>query len=81
MTGTVRVFINERGLDVPANATVAEAVSALDAGFTGQLAQGRATITDGRGIAVPLDAPVHAGAILRVVVSARARDQEADAHP
>ena len=81
MSGTVRVFVNERGVDAPAGATVAEVVGAFDPAFAEQLASGRASVTDGRGIALSLDSAVHGGAILRVVVSARARDQEADAHP
>ena len=81
MTGPVRVFVNERGVDAPAGATVSEVVVAFDPAFAAQLANGRATVTDGRGIALPLDSAVHGGAILRVVISARAREQEADAHP
>ena len=81
MSGTVRVFVNERGVDAPAGSTVSEVVTAFDPAFAEQLTSGRATVTDGRGIALPLDSPVQGGAILRVVVSARAREQEADAHP
>jgi hypothetical protein len=42
---------------------------------------GTARVTDGRGIALDPDAAVYAGAILRVVVSARRRGEEPDAQP
>jgi hypothetical protein len=38
-------------------------------------------VTDGRGIALDPGGPVYPGAILRVVVSARRRDEDPDAHP
>jgi hypothetical protein len=46
-----------------------------------QVAAGRARVTDARGIDLPLDAPLAAGSILRVIVSARrsAEDSDADA--
>jgi hypothetical protein len=42
-------------------------------------AAGTALVTDARGIAVPLDALLAAGAILRVVVRARRGTPDADA--
>ena len=36
-------------------------------------------MTDARGIAVPLDAPLEAGSILRVVVRARRGEPDTDA--
>jgi hypothetical protein len=75
----LRVFVNERIVAVPAGSTVNEAVERLDAALVTALAEGRATLTDGRGL--PLDAarPVHAGAIIRVVVSSRSTASGADA--
>ncbi len=81
MTGAIRVFVNERGLRVPAGATVAEAVAAFDPALAGRLEGGGATVTDARGIALASDAPLFAGAILRVMVSARRSREPGDAHP
>ena len=81
MTGAIRIFVNERGLLVPAGATVSEAVTAFDPSLAGSLEGGGATVTDARGIAVAPDAPLFAGAILRVIVSARRNREPGDAHP
>jgi hypothetical protein len=54
-------------------------VSRFDAVLGERLARGEAQATDGRGIAVPATQPLAAGAIVRVVVSARRREGDADA--
>lgn len=77
----IPVFINEQRVELPAGATAAEAVALFDAALATRLAAGEAHITDGRGIRIAADQPVHAGAILRVVVSSRRNQDEADAHP
>jgi hypothetical protein len=79
MTGTIRCFVNERGQSVPAGATVREAVAALDAALADRVVKGEAYVTDARGIRVPSDHPLTGGAILRVVVSARAAVDDPDA--
>jgi hypothetical protein len=79
MTGTIRCFVNERGQSVPSGATVREAVAAFDAGLADRLGKGEAYVTDARGIRVPADHPLTGGAILRVVVSARAAVDDPDA--
>jgi hypothetical protein len=68
---TVRVYVNERTVDVASGATVLAAVQAFDLALAPALADGTAYVTDGRGIRVALDQPVAAGSILRVVRSAR----------
>lgn len=68
---TVRVFVNERPLELPAGATVGEAVRRFDRDLGERLARGEAYVTDGRGIRVGEAASVHGGAIFRVVVSNR----------
>lgn len=73
---SIRVFVNERPVDVPAGASVAAAVAGLDAALGDELASGTARATDARGIEVDPAAVVHAGAIFRVV----ARRTGADAH-
>lgn len=81
MSEPIRVFVNERGVQVPAGASVIEAVMAFDSALGERLRGGGASVTDGRGIALPPDAPLYAGAILRVLVSARRERNRADADP
>ena len=47
--------------------------------YGGQDAGGAAYVTDGRGIEIDPSTPLMSGAILRVVVRARARSADADA--
>lgn len=72
-------FVNERPVSVSAGATVADAVRAFDSALADRLAAGEGRVTDGRGIDLPLDNPVHAGTILRAVISARRPAAEPDA--
>ena len=80
MTGSVLVFVNEQPVRVPPEAKMADAVRAIDEGLATKLAEGAAQLTDGRGIALEPTATVFPGAIVRVVVSARARSPESNAH-
>ena len=77
----MRVFLNAMPLDLAPGATVREAIAAHDPAMAEQVAAGRAQVTDARGIDLPLDAPLAAGSILRVIVTARrpAEDSDADA--
>jgi hypothetical protein len=84
VTELIRVYVNERALDVPPGTVVSAAVAALDPGLGAAVAEGRAYVTDGRGIRLGADAPLTAGAILRVVRPAKhpaANDDQDDAHP
>jgi hypothetical protein len=74
---TTRVYVNERAVDVPSGESAAAAVRAADAELGEALADGRAYLTDGRGVRISPDAALEAGAILRVVRSTKAGD---DAH-
>ncbi|NNG14874.1 MAG: hypothetical protein HKM89_00245 [Gemmatimonadales bacterium] len=80
MTTPVRVFVNERPLEVPAGATARDAVRAADRGLERRLDDGSAYLTDGRGIRLAPETPLTAGSILRVVVTARQRIEGVDAH-
>ncbi len=80
MSDPIPVFIDERLVRLDPGATVADAVDAFGGEAPARLAAGTAYVTDGRGIRLPADAPLHAGAILRLVVSARQARDEADAH-
>jgi hypothetical protein len=66
----MRIFINDKPLDVAPGTSVRGAVEAFDPALAFDLG-GRAQATDGRGIALlPADV-LHAGSILRVMRSAR----------
>ena len=70
---TLRAFVNERPVTVPRGARVRDAVKALDLRLADQVEAGEAYVTDARGVQVTADDPVgEAGAVFRVVVSARA---------
>jgi len=77
MTPTIRVFVNAVPVDLPVGSGVSAAILALDTALAEQVSAGTAYATDGRGIQVAADSPLSAGAILRVVVSAR-RSQNVD---
>ena len=81
MTAPLPVFVNEHRVELGAGGTAVAAVAVFDATLAGKIDSGDAYITDGRGIRIAPDQPVHAGAILRVVVSSRRNKDEADAHP
>jgi adenosine deaminase len=72
MADALRVFVNERPVDVARGATVRDAVAAFDGALAELVVGDAAYVTDGVGR--PLDAgdPVReAGAVFRVVVTAR----------
>jgi len=67
----MRVFINDKPIDVPAGSRVRDAVAAADAGLA-RLLESAAYVTDAAGRPVDPGDPVgEAGAVFRVVVSAR----------
>jgi len=68
----LRVFVNERPVEVPRGATVRDAVRSFDRGLADLLATESAYVTDARGLPVDAgDAISEAGAVFRVVVSAK----------
>lgn len=71
MAQEIRVFLNERGLTLPAGAVVRDALRAIVPELLPSCETGQAFVTDGRGIAVTLDTPLQAGAILRAARSSR----------
>lgn len=78
-TEPLTAFVNERRVSVPAPATALDAVRAFDPGLAAALLEGRAYLTDGRGVRRGADQQIVQGDILRVVSRAR-RLPEADAH-
>lgn len=76
----LRVFVDERPVSVPPDAVARDAVAALDPALLARLEDGTAYLTDARGIRLEAGAPLAAGAIVRVVRSARrSADSDADA--
>jgi len=68
----MRVFINDKAVDVPRGAHVRDAVAAADAALARLLEGSSAHVTDSAGRPVDAGDPVgEAGAVFRVVVSAR----------
>ena len=77
---TVRVFVNERGVDAPEGGTVADALRAFNPALAERIEGGDGYVTDARGIAIPLDARLGTGTILRAVPGrARVDGPDADA--
>jgi len=74
----VRVFVNERGVTVPAGASALDAVKVNFPEDAEGIAAGRLRLTDSRGLPVPPDTLVTGGSIFRVV-AARERLEEASA--
>ena len=64
---TVRVFVNERGVDVPRGATALDALRALDATEASRVEAGERALVDSRGLPTTSDAPAFAGAIYRTI--------------
>jgi hypothetical protein len=63
----LRVYVNGRGVSVPAGAVALDAVRALFPEQAAEVADGTARLTDSRGLPTPFDTPLVGGAILRVV--------------
>ena len=75
MSESVRVYINGKPIDVEASVTALEAVATWDDTQATAIRGGERMITDSRGIMIGNDAPVHNGAIFRIV---RARQSVGD---
>jgi hypothetical protein len=75
----MRVYLNAIPLDLDPGTDVRGAIVAHDPVMAEKVAAGFAYVTDARGIELPLDAPLAAGSILRVVVSARRAAASGDA--
>ena len=72
---SVRVYVNERGVSVPAGSVAIDAVRALFPEQADEVAAGKLRLTDSRGLPIPSDTALSGGAIFRVVpVRERAED-------
>ena len=65
----LRVFVNERGVDVPRGATALDAVRALDGAEATRVEAGERSIVDSRGLPTAPDAAAFAGAIYRTITA------------
>lgn len=63
----LRVFVNERGVSVPAGSVALDAVRALFPEQADDIVAGRARVTDSRGLPIDAATPLHGGAIFRVL--------------
>ena len=77
----IRVFVNEKPVDVSAPATVADAVTAFDADLGTALLAGTARATDARGIDMAATEPVGPGSIIRILTSSRPHVLTSDERP
>jgi hypothetical protein len=75
----MRIFVNERPVDAAEGSDALSAVRQFDSALARTVEQGGGYITDGRAIRLSGNEPLSAGAILRVVVSARRGGNPADA--
>jgi len=76
----VRVFVNARGVDVPAGSSALDAVRAWNADEASAISRGERVITDSRGLPIDGGTRVSAGAIFRLVpVRKRAGEQDTEA--
>ena len=79
MPTELRCFVNERPVSLAPGATVRDAVQAFDPALAEKVVAGGAYVTDARALRVPADHTLTGGAILRVIVSARAQVDDPDA--
>jgi hypothetical protein len=63
----VRVFVNAAGVDVPAGASVLDAIRHWNPGEAAAVTRGERVITDSRGLPIASDVRVSAGSILRLI--------------
>lgn len=70
----MRVYVNSTGFDLPPGSTALDAVRAWNAAAADEVATGERVIADSRGLQTSPDAPVHGGAIFRVLPARRRHD-------
>jgi hypothetical protein len=77
MSANVRVYVNGRGVDAPADGSPVDAVRLIDPALAGEVDGGARRITDSRGLPVVDGEALYNGAIFRVVAN-RQRAGEGD---
>jgi hypothetical protein len=63
----VRVYVNERGVSLPAGSVALDAVRALFPEHAAAVAEGTMRLTDSRGLPIGAQVPLTGGAIFRIV--------------
>lgn len=66
-TGTVRVFVNAVGVNVPAGSKILDAVHGFNPAEAAAVARGEKVVTDSRGLPIDAELRVSAGSIFRLV--------------
>ena len=72
----MRVYVHATGLDLPAGSTALDAVRAWNVAAADDVALGHSLIADSRGLPTAPDAPLHGGAIFRVLPARRRHDAD-----
>jgi hypothetical protein len=70
----LRVYVDARPVDVQPSSVVIDAIEAASAELATSVRSGERRVTDSRGLPIGLDAPLHGGAILRVVSARSSAD-------
>ncbi len=73
MSETIRVFVNGRGFDAAAGGTALDAIASHAPADAERVRAGALLVTDSRGLPVPYDSAIFAGAVFRLVPN-RERD-------
>jgi hypothetical protein len=73
VTDTLRVFVNGKGYDAPAGGTALDAIALHAEALAEAVRAGTLIVTDSRGLPIPAETPLVAGAVLRLVPN-RERD-------
>ncbi len=71
MTDSIRVYVNGRGVDVPAGAMAIDAVRASDVNAADQVIAGDRALTDSRGLPLDPSEVLVAGSIVRIISGRR----------
>jgi len=80
VSDAVRIYVNAQPVDVPAAATVLDAVALWNPEEAELVRSGHKQINDSRGLAAAPAAPVHNGAIFRLVRARSSADEQSDTH-
>ena len=73
MSDTVRVFVNGKGFDARSGGTALDAVAMNASADADAVRAGALLVTDSRGLPIPADTPLVAGAVFRLIPN-RERD-------
>lgn len=73
----IRIFVNERGVSVPAGSTALDAVRALFPDDAAGIEAGHLRLTDSRGLPIGADTQPPSGSIFRVVAQRERANEEA----